>query len=76
VIEREAPGAVLLDLRMPKLDGLGVLKQIKTPALTSPPSTPPPCSSKPSAPARKAGSGKAVTAGGCFKSDFQPARVD
>jgi DNA-binding NarL/FixJ family response regulator len=33
VIEREKPDVVLLDLRMPKLDGLGVLKQIKTPAL-------------------------------------------
>jgi len=33
VIEREKPDVVLLDLRMPKLDGLGVLKQIETPAL-------------------------------------------
>lgn len=33
VIEREKPDAVLLDLRMPKLDGLGVLKQIRIPAL-------------------------------------------
>jgi DNA-binding NarL/FixJ family response regulator len=33
VIAREKPDVVLLDLRMPKLDGLGVLKQIKTPAL-------------------------------------------
>lgn len=33
VIAREQPDVVLLDLRMPKLDGLGVLKQIKTPAL-------------------------------------------
>ena len=33
VIEREKPDVVLLDLRMPKLDGLGVLKQIRTPAL-------------------------------------------
>ncbi len=33
VIEREKPDVVLLDLRMPRLDGLGVLKQIKTPAL-------------------------------------------
>lgn len=33
VIEREKPDVVLLDLRMPKLDGLGVLRQIKTPAL-------------------------------------------
>lgn len=33
VIEREKPDVVLLDLRMPVLDGLGVLKRIKTPAL-------------------------------------------
>lgn len=33
VIEREKPDVVLLDLRMPKLDGLGVLKRITTPAL-------------------------------------------
>jgi DNA-binding NarL/FixJ family response regulator len=33
VIEHEKPDVVLLDLRMPKLDGLGVLKQIRTPAL-------------------------------------------
>lgn len=33
VIAREKPDVVLLDLRMPKLDGLGVLKQIDTPAL-------------------------------------------
>jgi DNA-binding NarL/FixJ family response regulator len=33
VIEREKPDVVLLDLRMPRLDGLGVLKRIKTPAL-------------------------------------------
>jgi DNA-binding NarL/FixJ family response regulator len=33
VIEREKPDVVLLDLRMPKLDGLGVLRKIKTPAL-------------------------------------------
>ena len=33
VIEREKPDVVLLDLRMPRLDGLGVLKQIRTPAL-------------------------------------------
>lgn len=33
VIAREKPDVVLLDLRMPKLDGLGVLKQITTPAL-------------------------------------------
>ena len=33
MIEREKPDVVLLDLRMPRLDGLGVLKQIKTPAL-------------------------------------------
>jgi DNA-binding NarL/FixJ family response regulator len=33
VIAREKPDVVLLDLRMPRLDGLGVLKQIKTPAL-------------------------------------------
>jgi DNA-binding NarL/FixJ family response regulator len=33
VIAREQPDVVLLDLRMPKLDGLGVLKQIKVPAL-------------------------------------------
>lgn len=33
VIAREKPDVVLLDLRMPKLDGLGVLKRIKTPAL-------------------------------------------
>ena len=33
VIAREKPDVVLLDLRMPKLDGLGVLKQIQTPAL-------------------------------------------
>jgi DNA-binding NarL/FixJ family response regulator len=33
VIERERPDVVLLDLRMPKLDGLGVLKRIKIPAL-------------------------------------------
>jgi len=33
VIAREKPDVVLLDLRMPRLDGLGVLKQIRTPAL-------------------------------------------
>jgi DNA-binding NarL/FixJ family response regulator len=33
VIEREKPDVVLLDLRMPKLDGLGVLRRISTPAL-------------------------------------------
>ena len=33
VIEREKPDVVLLDLRMPRLDGLGVLKRITTPAL-------------------------------------------
>ncbi|MDQ3280281.1 MAG: response regulator transcription factor [Acidobacteriota bacterium] len=33
VIEREKPDVVLLDLRMPKLDGVGVLRRIKTPAL-------------------------------------------
>jgi DNA-binding NarL/FixJ family response regulator len=33
VIEREQPDVVLLDLRMPKLDGLGVLRRIKKPAL-------------------------------------------
>ena len=33
VIEREKPDVVLLDLRMPRLDGLGVLKKIRTPAL-------------------------------------------
>ena len=33
VIEREKPDVVLLDLRMPRLDGLGVLKQIRIPAL-------------------------------------------
>jgi DNA-binding NarL/FixJ family response regulator len=33
VIAREKPDVVLLDLRMPKLDGLGVLKRITTPAL-------------------------------------------
>ena len=33
VIARETPDVVLLDLRMPRLDGLGVLKQIQTPAL-------------------------------------------
>ena len=29
VIEREKPGVVLLDLRMPKLDGLGVLQRLR-----------------------------------------------
>lgn len=33
LLEREKPDVVLLDLRMPKLDGLGVLKQTRTPAL-------------------------------------------
>ena len=33
VIEREKPDVVLLDLRMPRLDGLGVLRRITTPAL-------------------------------------------
>lgn len=33
VLEREKPDVVLLDLRMPKLDGLGVLKQTRIPAL-------------------------------------------
>lgn len=33
VIEREKPDVILLDLRMPRLDGLGVLKRITTPAL-------------------------------------------
>ena len=33
VIARERPDVVLLDLRMPRLDGLGVLKQIQTAAL-------------------------------------------
>ena len=33
VIAREKPDVVLLDLRMPRLDGLGVLKAITTPAL-------------------------------------------
>jgi DNA-binding NarL/FixJ family response regulator len=33
VIEREQPDIVLLDLRMPRMDGLAVLKRIRTPTL-------------------------------------------
>jgi DNA-binding NarL/FixJ family response regulator len=36
VIEREKPDVVLLDLRMPRLDGVGVLRKLRERGLTAP----------------------------------------
>jgi DNA-binding NarL/FixJ family response regulator len=36
VIEREKPDVILLDLRMPRLDGVGVLKELRVRGITTP----------------------------------------